>query len=350
MARIDRADGQTSKPVRPNAGAHSPKVLSRAMEAPVPSLESPRRPAAGPVLAYLAALLGLAAFKVLLGFVSVPQTLVMPMTLAVTVLFVTVPVYALFRAAAVSWTWKLGLALVVGGLVVHVGLQLLGAFVLRGQGLSGAVTLALRDVGFFTWCTGLGAMLASMLRERNLLIPVSIFLAGFDIFLVLTPVGPVKQILESRPDIPAAMALNVPQVASQATGGAAAPFAIIGPADFVFMAMFFIALFKFEMNARSTALSLAPAILAYLCLSYFLGPIPLLVPIGLTVLFVNLKYFKMNMEEWASTALVAALAAGLIWWGATRPRPPAEPSLPGGGPGLPEAANSPSPSSPAGSP
>lgn len=310
-------------------------------------MESPHRAPAGPVLAYLAALLGLAALKVLLGFVSVPEALVMPMTLAVTVLFITVPVYALFRAAAVSWTWKLGLALVLGGLSVHVGLQLLGAFVLQGQGLAGAVTLALRDVGFFTWCTGLGAMLASMLREKNLLIPVSIFLAGFDIFLVLTPLGPVKQILESRPEIPAAMALNVPKVASQATGGAATPFAIIGPADFVFMAMFFIALFKFEMNARSTAISLAPAILAYLVLTVWLGPIPLLVPIGLTVLFVNWKQFKLNLEEWASTALVAVMAAGLIWWGATRPKPPAEP-LPGEPGQAPrESVGSPAPELPA---
>jgi len=320
------------------------------METTYRPVEPESRHSAGPVLAFLGALLGLAVLKVLLGFVSVPDSLVLPMTLAVTALFVTVPVYALFRAASVSWTWKMGLALVLGGVALHVGLQVLGAFVLQGRGLGGAVTLALRDVGFFAWCTGLGAMLAAMLRERNLLIPVSIFLAGFDIFLVLTPVGPVKQILESRPDIPAAMALNVPQVTSQATGNAAAPFAIIGPADFVFMAMFFIALFKFEMNARTTAISLGPAILAYLLLSYFLGPIPLLVPIGLTVLFVNLKYFKMNLEEWASTALVAVLAGGLIWWGATRTAPQAEPLPPDGGPAPTGSVGSPTPEVPGASP
>jgi hypothetical protein len=301
-----------------------------------------------PLGTFIIALLGLALLKFLLGLVPVPSGMLQATTIVVTIIFVAVPVYALFRAGAASWTPKLGVTLILVGVAVHVGLQFLGSVVLGGQGIGAGLALSLRDVGFFSWCVGLGALLASLLKEKNLLIPVSVFLAAFDIFLVLTPMGPVKQILQVAPEIPQAMALNVPAAQSEPTGMVAQPFAIIGPADFVFMAMFFIALFKFGMDARRTAAWLAPAIVVYLGLALLIGPVPLLVPIGITVLAVNARHFKLNAEEWASTALVAAIAAGLIWWGATRPsspsdsRPQAEPSMqapsleapaPGGSPG-----------------
>lgn len=280
-----------------------------------------------PLWIFIVALLALSLLKFLLGLVPVPEGLAKPITLLVTVIFVAVPIYALFRAASLEWTAKMGFVLVLTGLAIHIGLQYVGAYMLNGQGIGAAITLALRDVGFFGWCVGLGALLAALLKEKNLLIPVSIFLAAFDIFLVLTPAGPVKQILQVAPEIPKAMALNLPAASSAPTGAVAQPFAIIGPADFVFMAMFFIALFKFGLNARATAIALAPAIVLYLGLTFVLGPIPLLVPIGITVLAVNAKHFKLNLEEWASTALVMLIAGGLIWWGATRKPAPAEPEV-----------------------
>lgn len=286
-----------------------------------------------PLCVFLACLAGLALIKLILGLTSVSESLVQPLTLVITILFVAVPIYALFRAGAIRWTPKLGWILILVGLVVHIGLQYLGSVVMQSQGIGAAVALALRDVGFFSWCVGLGALLASLLKEKNLLIPVSIFLAAFDIFLVLTPVGPVKQILQVAPEIPQAMALNLPKASAAPTGAVAQPFAIIGPADFVFMSMFFIALYKFGLNARGTAIALAPAIVVYLGLVFVLGPVPLLVPIGITVIAVNAKYFKMNAEEWASTALVVLIAGGLIWWGATR-KPPTET--------VPQAVSSPS--------
>lgn len=298
----------------------------------------------GPLGFFIGSLVTLAAIKVGLAFVSVPERMIGILSILVTIVFVAIPVYVLFRAASVRWTAKLGLLLVAAGLVVHVGLQVLGGKLLSVSGFGGATLLALRDVGFFTWCVGLGATLASLLKDKNLLIPVSVFLAGFDIFLVLTPIGPVKQILKAAPEIPQAMALNLPAPTAEATGGAPTPFAIIGPADFVFMAMFFIALYRFGMSVRSTAQWLAPAILVYLGLAFFVGPVPLLVPIGVTVLAVNWKQFRLNGEEWASTAVVAAAIGGAIWWGATRPPPPVEivePSPSVSGPGVPESAGSP---------
>lgn len=270
----------------------------------------------------------------------------MPMTVLVTAMFIAVPVFALFRAASIRWTGKLAVLLVVCGVLVHVGLQFLGGYILGGRGISGALTLSLRDVGFFTWCVGLGALLTLRIKDRNMLIPISIALVALDVFLVLTPIGPVKMVLQIAPEIPQAMALNLPQASSQATGGAALPFAIIGPADFVFMAMFFIALFKFGLNVRRTAVALVPAMLAYMLLVLWLGAIPMLVPIGITVLAVNWSEFKLNVEEWASTALIAALAGGLIWWGATRPAPQVEILQTGPGPAIPGSEGSPERASP----
>ena len=301
-----------------------------------------------PLWIFLACLAGLSLIKFILGLTSVSESLVQPLTLVITILFVAVPIYALFRVGAIGWTPKLGWILILFGLVVHIGLQYLGSVVMQGQGIGAAVALALRDVGFFSWCVGLGALLASLLKEKNLLIPVSIFLAAFDIFLVLTPVGPVKQILQVAPEIPQAMALNLPKASAAPTGAVAQPFAIVGPADFVFMSMFFIALHKYGLNARGTAIALAPAIVVYLGLVFVLGPVPLLVPIGITVLAVNAKYFKMNAEEWASTALVVLIAGGLIWWGATRKPsietvPQAEPSPSASGPNASAPTNSTTP-------
>ncbi len=313
--------------------------------------EFDRRPAGyGPLWAFVGALLALAALKVGLAYLAVPLGIIKLAEILITIVFVAVPVYALYRAAAIRWSVKLGLGMVVLGVLVHVGLQVLGRQVLGTWDVGGKILLALRDLGLFAWCVGLGATLASILRDRNLLIPVSIFLAGFDVFLVLTPIGPVKQILKAAPDLPQQLFLNIPAATAQPTTGAPVPFAFIGPADFVFMAMFFIALFRFGMNVRTTAVWLAPAILAYLGLSLLVGAIPLLVPIGLTVLIVNWKQFRLNAEEWGSTALIALLVGGAIWWGATRPAPPTGPSLSGAGPDASESAGSPGPGQPDRSP
>ncbi|HMS53945.1 MAG TPA: hypothetical protein PKA27_00965, partial [Fimbriimonadaceae bacterium] len=110
--------------------------------------------------------------------------------------------------------------------------------------------------------------------------------------------------------------------------GTVGTMAYVGPADFLFMGMFFVALFRFGLRARETAIWLGVALALYIPLAFILGPVPLLVPIGLTVLMVNLREFKLNTEEWLSTGLVALVLAAVIAYGATRPRPPAEPSQP----------------------
>ncbi len=278
------------------------------------------------LVVFFIALLGLAIVRVLLGFLAVPIGLVMPAGILVTAIFLAVPVFAVYAASSHKWTPKLAGLFVAIGLVSHIGLGILVTKQVFGIGLFAAMMGAVAQTGFFLWCIGLGALLATMLKDKNLLLPVSAFLAGFDIFLVLTPIGLTQQIMKKAPEILPAVGLNIPRPAATPTMGPVEPFAFVGPADFLFMGMFFVAIHRFGMRSRQTALWMIPAILIYLLLSLFVGAIPLLVPIGLVVLIVNWPEFKLNKEEKMSTIALVVILAGLIAFGATRPKSPAEPS------------------------
>lgn len=266
---------------------------------------------------------GLAALSILLAFLPIGKAAVPFVRVVVGAIFIATPVYAIFRASSYRWSPKLAVAFIVAGLVAHVGLAYAAASV--GRGISAAILAALAQTGLMVWCAGLGALLATLIKERNLLIPVSLFLAGFDIFTVLTPVGPTRQIMQAAPRVFTTAAYTVPAVEAVPTFGPVAATAYIGPADFIFMAMFFVAIYRFGLRARQTLFWLAPTLIAYMLLVLYVGALPALVPIGLCVLAVNLPEFKLTKEEWASTGLVVAIVAALILWGATRPKPPPEP-------------------------
>lgn len=285
-------------------------------------------PDLGGLVAFFLVLLFLAAVYVLLGYVSVPAQYVKAGTILATMLFVGAPVIALYFAARYEWTPKRALVFLVSGLVLHFGVgSLIGFKLLGAKGFASAVTISLgTHVGLVMWCVGLGALLASMLKEKNLILPVAVFLAGFDIFLVFTPVGPTNEMLQKMPEVLKHIGYTVPKASAAPPMGQVGVFAYVGPADFLFMGMLFVALFRFKMRSRETVVWLVPTLLAYLLLSAKLGPIPLLVPIGICVLVVNAKEFKMTRDEKVSTAVVAALVLAIIGFGAMRRGLPFAPS------------------------
>ena len=284
-------------------------------------------------------LIVLTALRLLLGLVAVPTTLVVPLGVVVTAVFVAAPILALFHAAAHRWTPGLAVAFILGGAIVHAGgwlfltkeaQSLLQQMTIAVPPLLLAGVAALIQIGLVCWCVGLGALLVTLIRDKNIIIPVAVFVAAFDIFLVLTPVGPTQAIMQARPEVFQAVAYQVPSVQTAVTGEPVAPFAFIGPADFLFCAMFFVLLFKFGMRTRQTLIALIPTLIVYLGLAYFM-PLPALVPIGIVVLAINLPEFKLTRDEWLATGVVALIGVGLILWGMTRERPspkapPAAPS------------------------
>ncbi len=252
----------------------------------------------------------------LIGYVSVPLRFQNAASGLATVIFIASPIFALYYAGRYAWNSKTAGIFIGAGLAIQFGIgYAIGQKLLGGHGFFAAVCTAIgMQCGFTMWCVGLGAFLASILRDRNLLIPVSIFLIGFDIYLVLTPLGGTHLALKSSVrEVFKTVAYSVPAPTASPTQGAVKELAYMGPADFLFMGMFFIALFKFNLRTRQTLYWLIAAVLVAIGLAFGFGSaVPMMVPIGLAVLLVNLPEFKMNKEEIASTVVVLAIVLAII--------------------------------------
>jgi hypothetical protein len=275
-----------------------------------------------PLVDFALWLLALCGLRLMIGWVEVPVAMIPWASLAVSVLFVAAPVIALFRGATFPWTWKSSLVAVLVG----VGIQL-GSFFLMRQvrvPMVAGIVDSMGQAGLITWCLGVGGLLSASLRDKNMLVPIAIFLALFDIWLVFVPEGPVGQIARGTQVNLAKIAYHIPAVATQSSGGFARNLAYIGPADFLFLGMFFVALFKFKLRTKETARAMVPALALYLLVVLIfpgvhvgpitLGALPALLPIGAVVLGVNWREFKMIQEEVITTVVLVVLGVAILVW------------------------------------
>lgn len=298
--------------------------------------------------------------RVIVGVALVPPAWEILLTGVSSLLFVSLPVFALFKGASAGWTWKSSGLFVFAGVAVHVA-GFLAQRNLGGIGLPGVFANAFAQTGLIVWCMGLGACVSLIIKEKNLILPVAIFLAGFDIFLVFNPSAPTAHLVQQYPEVFRNVAMSVPKVRSQAPegepkpGAEIEPIAHVGPADLFCIATFFACLFRFKMRVRETVRWLIPVLILYLILAFLpfgFGMLPALVPIGLTVLIVNFREFQMTKEERNATWGVAVVALLLASYGIYRritdtpTKPPAEPSIEGSVPMPPESAGTPLPNAP----
>ncbi len=167
---------------------------------------------------------------------------------------------------------------------------------------------------------GLGATLAKLIREKNLLAPVIPFAAMVDMLTVLTPGGFVKQVMEKAPEVAerasvAVMAApNAPQATAKLT-----PIAIIGVGDFIFLALYAACLIRFKMRVRATMVGLFIALWVYLGLALWVLPmlglaprLPALVPMAAVTLALNWRSFQLSRQESIASVVVIALALSVI--------------------------------------
>ncbi len=272
--------------------------------------------------AFLAILAANSLLYLFVGLVEIPTRLVTLASLLVSIFAVCLPISALYVGASASSRWTRWVAFGVVGLATQFGLAALAANVKNPLGAG--VLFALSQDGLIVWCLGLGGLVASAIRDKNLLLPLAAFLAIFDFWLVFVPEGPVGKIARSNPAILGKIAYVIPKVAEVSHGGHAASWAYIGPADFMFIGMFFVALYRFNMRARATFQVVAPVLALYLLVVLFaknihIGPIslsamPALIPIGATVLIVNRKEFKLTKDESISSAAIIIIGIVVVAW------------------------------------
>jgi hypothetical protein len=251
------------------------------------------------------------------------------LTLVSAAVFVGLPVYAMYRACSHDWTAKGALGFLAAGAVLHVGGALLARYA-SGPSTSGEVVyMAIVQTGILAWTLGIGVLLSLKVGDKNLMIPIAIFLVGFDMFLVFNPESPTRRMLENVPAVTQSVLATVPAAKSAEEAKAGVQnLAQVGPADLLFAAAFFALMFRFELNPRKTVAWMVPVLVLYLLIVVFagdarigplsLGMLPAMVPIGLTVLLVNWRSFKLQGQEVAGVVLVTLLAAGLAWFGIYR--------------------------------
>jgi len=259
----------------------------------------------------------LAIARVFLRAVDVPMWAVPIANVLMCEIFLGVPLLALCFAAQDKWTPKTAIVFVVGGAVLQGTCILLTKRVLLTPGTLVDVVGATGQIGLMVWCVGLGALLATLIKDQNLVVPIAIFLACLDMFLVFSPFGMTSVVLRELPTLLPSVGAQIPSAGSNdpLTGRVSAG-SFAGPADFMFLAMFMVALFRFNLRARHTVMVVIPVLLFYmLIVGLFHFALPALVPIGACILIVNWKDFNLTKDEWISTALIATLGIGLFTWG-----------------------------------
>lgn len=251
-----------------------------------------------------------------------PPQYLAPASVVATVLFMFLPVCGIFLAAGLGWTPKRAAVVLLAGVAAVLLLSNLQA---GGVWLDGAIQAALQ---FFrvAWPVALGILVGTLVRDKNLLIPIAVFLITFDILLVLAPRGPTRAMMQQPITRQAfeTLAYQVPAPRSQAeeTSVRPQPLAQVGPADSLFLAMFAFALYRFGMRVRKTFVWMAVALTLYLGVVIFAGGasiagiplkmLPGLVPMGIVVLTVNRREFSLSHEERRLVYGVVAVCALLI--------------------------------------
>lgn len=177
-----------------------------------------------------------------------------------------------------------------------------------------ALFLNLMDIGLALAAAGIGALIAAVIRDPNILLPASVFAAFADYLMVYTSIGIVHTKLQTeqgRQQI-GAMSAHVPT-----PHPAIAPLTV-GMADYVFLAFFFACVYRFGMNERGTFAAFFLALTLSLLFVAYVSAIPALAPMALAFVAVNFRHFRLSKSELQAMglafAIVAAVVAGLFFF------------------------------------
>ncbi|CEK18212.1 hypothetical protein CWRG_02091 [Chthonomonas calidirosea] len=181
------------------------------------------------------------------------------------------------------------------------------------------------DTLLLIWCACcIGHWLSRLVRERKMLLPISVALALVDIFTVFGG-GVVTQATHAPKGQAvlqkAAMATLTAKLPTSARGAAPMQLAV-GFADFLFVAFFFACFQRLGMSLRAyraTIIALLVVLTGYLAFVFlFSTDLPALVPIAVVVIAVNWRAFRYSRSErfallYAGLALVVFLGLAIYF-------------------------------------
>jgi hypothetical protein len=236
---------------------------------------------------------------------SLPAVLALVLLSAALFTFLALSVFASLtavvrRPAAAAVMLGIGVA----GLVA---LTAMSAPLERGATGRAVALYGARELCFVLAAAGFGILLASAIRDRNILLPAAVF-AAFADFIVVRYAGAVHWALTSGARGQKALNAMSAHVPALHPG---LPVLTIGFDDFLFLSIFFACVHRFQLRLKATFL----AFFLLLTLSLWFVPltgaaIPGLVPMALAFVLANFRCFKLSREE--LQAMVAAAAIVLI--------------------------------------
>ncbi len=172
----------------------------------------------------------------------------------------------------------------------------------------------------------LGVLVALMVKEMKILLPMAAVLALMDLWVVFGG-GLVHTAVHAPPQKAAvaktamhAFSATLPTVKPAARG--AEPLAYsVGFADYLFISLFFACFSRFnvaEKRILATQVVLVSVLTVYMGLVYALGSdLPALVPIAVVIVAMNLRAFRYTRSELFALAYAAVfviLLLGGMWW------------------------------------
>jgi hypothetical protein len=174
------------------------------------------------------------------------------------------------------------------------------------------VLLNVEEVCRILAAAGVGVLLASVIHERNILLPAAVFAAFADYAVVHLPFGTVNRALQTETGrhFVHSMSAKMPTIQGL-------PMLTIGMADFLFLTFFIACILRFDLYLKGTLI----AWFFLLTLSLLLAlavPVPALAPMALGFVAVNFRRFKLSPSEMqamvAAAIIVLVLALGLFYY------------------------------------
>jgi hypothetical protein len=167
---------------------------------------------------------------------------------------------------------------------------------------------SLVDVSRSLAAAGIGAFVASLIRDRNILLPATVFAAFADYLMVYTSIGTVNKALQTEQGqrVIRSMSAHV----ATAHPSIAAP--TVGMADYVFLALFFACVYRFGMNERATFTAFFVALGLSLFFVLTGHALPALVPMGLAFVAANFRHFRLSRSELQAMGLAFGIVVVVV--------------------------------------